>query len=73
MTLKINIEDVKFPQAPFDLLDRSILIGNRGSVAHGTYVSNTDPNSIDDIDLKSINALCMNILNLRFDRDILPK
>lgn len=32
----------------------SILLAFRGSVAHGTYEPNTDPNSIDDIDLMGI-------------------
>jgi len=31
-----------------------ILLGYRGSVAHNMYVPNTDPNSIDDIDLMSV-------------------
>lgn len=31
-------------------LDHAILAGYRGSIAHGMYVPNTDPNSIDDID-----------------------
>mgnify|MGYP001069241576 CR=1 FL=1 len=34
----------------------AVLVGYRGSVAHGTYVPNTDPASIDDIDLM---ALCV--------------
>jgi predicted nucleotidyltransferase len=31
-----------------------ILLGYRGSIAHGTYVPNTDPDSIDDVDLMGI-------------------
>ena len=31
--------------------DWNILLAYRGSVAHGTYRPNDDPNSIDDIDL----------------------
>jgi predicted nucleotidyltransferase len=31
-----------------------ILLGYRGSIAHGTYVPNSDPNSIDDVDLMGI-------------------
>jgi len=31
-----------------------VLLGYRGSVAHNMYVPNTDPNSIDDIDLMGI-------------------
>lgn len=34
--------------------ERSILCGFRGSIAHNTYVPNTDPNSIDDIDLIAV-------------------
>lgn len=34
--------------------DNTILVAYRGSVAHGMYVPNTDPNSVDDIDLMSI-------------------
>lgn len=44
-----------------DYLDRphlvpngTILLGDRGSVAHGMYVPNHDPNSIDDVDLMGI-------------------
>jgi hypothetical protein len=32
----------------------SILVGFRGSVAHNTYLPNTDPNSVDDIDLMGV-------------------
>jgi uncharacterized protein len=31
-----------------------ILLGYRGSIAHGMYIPNTDPDSIDDIDLMGI-------------------
>lgn len=34
----------------------SILYAYRGSIAHGMYVPNTDPNSIDDIDLIDVVA-----------------
>jgi predicted nucleotidyltransferase len=30
---------------------KSIFLGYRGSVAHGTYIPNNDPNSIDDKDV----------------------
>ena len=36
------------------LQDWCILLGYRGSVAHGMYVPNSDPNSIDDIDLMGV-------------------
>jgi len=34
--------------------DNLILAGYRGSIAHNMYVPNTDPNSIDDIDLMGV-------------------
>lgn len=37
-----------------DLNVRTILLAYRGSVAHGTWVPNTDPNSIDDVDLMGV-------------------
>jgi predicted nucleotidyltransferase len=33
------------------LVDNLILLGYRGSIAHNMYIPNTDPNSIDDIDI----------------------
>ena len=36
------------------LQDWCILLGYRGSIAHGMYVPNTDPNSIDDVDLMGV-------------------
>ena len=36
------------------LQDWCILLGFRGSIAHGMYVPNSDPNSIDDIDLMAV-------------------
>jgi predicted nucleotidyltransferase len=32
----------------------TVLAGYRGSIAHGMYVPNTDPNSIDDIDVMGV-------------------
>jgi len=34
--------------------DNMVLLGYRGSVAHNMYMPNTDPNSIDDIDLMGV-------------------
>ena len=34
----------------------TILLAYRGSIAHGTYEPNTDPRSIDDIDLIGISV-----------------
>ncbi len=36
------------------LSDWCIMLAYRGSVAHGMYIPNSDPNSIDDIDLMGI-------------------
>ena len=36
------------------LIENTILLGYRGSVAHNLYIPNTDPNSIDDIDLMGV-------------------
>ena len=49
-----DIKQVIWPDAPFNLMEHSLLVGYRGSQAHGTYLPNTDPNSIDDIDLMAI-------------------
>jgi predicted nucleotidyltransferase len=37
-----------------DFNQQSILLGYRGSKTHGTYRPNTDPNSIDDIDVMGV-------------------
>jgi len=34
--------------------DRSILLAYRGSIAHGMYIPNSDPNSIDDKDIMGV-------------------
>jgi len=39
---------------PFDILKHTIILGYRGSISHGTYRPNTEPNSIDDRDLMGI-------------------
>jgi len=43
-----DVKDQIFPE------NRIILCGYRGSIAHGTYVPNHDPNSIDDVDLITV-------------------
>jgi uncharacterized protein len=40
----------KYPE----ILDWGILVGYRGSIAHGLYIPSSDPNSIDDKDIMSI-------------------
>lgn len=43
------------PKVPKEVLvDNLILLGYRGSVAHNMYIPNTDPDSIDDIDLMGV-------------------
>lgn len=39
---------------PFDLRERSIILCYRGSIAHGTYIPNNDPDSIDDKDVMGV-------------------
>lgn len=34
--------------------DNIVLLGYRGSIAHNMYIPNTDPNSIDDVDLMGV-------------------
>ncbi len=38
----------------FDMYTHSILLSYRGSKAHGTYIPNSNPNGIDDIDVMGI-------------------
>ncbi len=50
----------KTKEQVLDLLPQhTILTAYRGSVAHGMYVPNTDPNSIDDIDIFGIHMAPM--------------
>jgi predicted nucleotidyltransferase len=46
--------EIQFPSVPFDLSASLILLGRRGSEAHGTFIPSTDPNSIDDRDLMGV-------------------
>ncbi|MDI6802932.1 MAG: nucleotidyltransferase domain-containing protein [Bacteroidota bacterium] len=39
---------------PFDIAAHSIFLGYRGSIAHGTYIPNENPYSIDDRDIIGI-------------------
>lgn len=51
---RYNLDDVEWPTTTFDLRSHSIIIGKRGSEAHGTWQPPTDPTSIDDRDLMCI-------------------
>lgn len=53
-THPFNILDVTYPDTPFPLWGSLVLMGRRGSEAHGTFVPSTDPNSIDDRDLMGV-------------------
>jgi hypothetical protein len=46
--------DIAFPDTPFPLEPSLVLLGRRGSEAHGTFIPSTDPDSIDDRDLMGI-------------------
>jgi predicted nucleotidyltransferase len=48
-----TIDQIVYPSTPFPLDDALILLGRRGSEAHGTYVPNTH-NGVDDRDLMGI-------------------
>lgn len=45
------LDGVTWPAVPFPLKRHLILVGRRGSEAHGTYIPSSDPTSIDDRDL----------------------
>lgn len=49
-----NFPDIEFPDTPFQLDSSLVLLGRRGSEAHGTYVPPEDPLGIDDRDLMGI-------------------
>jgi predicted nucleotidyltransferase len=64
-TLPVSIEDVlpvrdgvppidSMPDVPFPLVPSLILLGRRGSEAHGTWIPPEDPNGIDDRDLMGL-------------------
>lgn len=47
-------DPIAYPKVPFPLKDNIVLLGRRGSEAHGTYIPPEDPNGIDDRDLMGI-------------------
>lgn len=47
-------DEILYPDTPFDLKDSLVLLGRRGSEAHGTFIPSTNPDSIDDRDLMGI-------------------
>ena len=54
MTERYDLAAVQWPDVPFDLMRHAVLIGKRGSEAHGTYIPPSDPDSVDDRDLMGI-------------------
>jgi uncharacterized protein len=51
MSNRYELSEILWPDTPFDLRPSLIFACKRGSEAHGTYLSPTDPNSIDDRDV----------------------
>ncbi len=47
-------QEIQFPATPFPLEPSWVLLGRRGSEAHGLYVPSTDPTSVDDRDLMGV-------------------
>ena len=45
------IDTIQYPDTPFPLGPSLVLLGRRGSEAHGTYLPPTEPDAIDDRDL----------------------
>lgn len=50
----IKLKGISFEEINTSVPERLILLGYRGSIAHGTYVLNSDPNSIDDKDIMGV-------------------
>ena len=47
-------KEILWPDAPFDLEPSLVLLGRRGSEAHGTFISHAEEHGIDDRDLMGI-------------------
>lgn len=47
-------EPILYPTTPFPLEPSLVLLGRRGSEAHGTHIAPSDPNGIDDRDLMGV-------------------
>ena len=54
MKMEGNLEHLNDEEMKQLLPNNLIFLGYRGSIAHGMYVPNTDPNSIDDKDIIGI-------------------
>jgi predicted nucleotidyltransferase len=53
-TDRYNVSEIQFPDTPFPAREHWILLGKRGSEAHGTYLPPTEPDAIDDRDVMGI-------------------
>ena len=51
MTPAFEIFNIKDKNNPVEIPAGTILLGYRGSIAHGIYIPSNDPTSIDDVDL----------------------
>lgn len=51
---RYNLAEVQFPETTFPLEEHCILLGKRGSEAHGTYIPPTTPDAIDDRDVLGV-------------------
>lgn len=52
--VNINLENLSDDEKKRLLPENLIILGYRGSIAHGTYIPSNDPNGIDDIDLMGV-------------------
>lgn len=54
INLNLNLSNLSLQETSELLPDNLILLGYRGSHAHGTFIPSSDPKSIDDIDLLGV-------------------
>lgn len=50
----MTLADIQWPDTPFPLEPSLVLVGRRGSEAHGTYLPPTHPDAIDDRDIMGV-------------------
>ena len=51
MAIRVQVEGILKQR---NILDESIIVAYRGSIAHGMYIENSNPDSIDDIDIMCV-------------------
>ena len=54
MSNRYALDEIQWPDVPFDLKAATIMAMRRGSEAHGTYVPPDSPDSIDDRDVMGV-------------------